>query len=83
MPDWSDNLESVARGTRIRESQITLGTACLVVEKAQAPKGELTVSTAIEKLEAARLRAMAGGPKVGGFPYLAETLRQAGVTRNL
>lgn len=28
-------------------------------------------------------RAFAGRPKVGGFPYLAETLRQAGVTRNL
>jgi uncharacterized protein YbcV (DUF1398 family) len=26
---------------------------------------------------------MAGRPKVGGFPYLAETLRRAGVTRNL
>lgn len=26
---------------------------------------------------------MAGRPKVGGFPYLAETLRLAGVTRNL
>jgi uncharacterized protein YbcV (DUF1398 family) len=28
-------------------------------------------------------RAMAGRPRVGGFPYLAETLRRAGVTRNL
>jgi len=26
---------------------------------------------------------MAIRPKVGGFPYLAETLRQAGVTRNI
>src|SRR5215467_5503490 len=26
---------------------------------------------------------MAIRPKVGGFPYLAETLRRAGVTRNL
>lgn len=26
---------------------------------------------------------MAGRPKVGGFPYLAETLRRAGVKRNL
>ncbi len=25
---------------------------------------------------------MSGRPKVGGFPYLAETLRRAGVTRN-
>jgi uncharacterized protein YbcV (DUF1398 family) len=40
------------------------------------------VSTAIENLQAAQQRAMAGRPKVGGFPYLAETLRRAGVTRN-
>src|SRR5580698_2601065 len=38
---------------------------------------------AIENLQAAQKRAMAGRPKVGGFPYLAETLRCAGVTRNL
>ncbi len=38
---------------------------------------------AIENLQAAQQRAMAGRPKVGGFPYLAETLRCAGVTRNL
>jgi len=41
------------------------------------------VSAAIEKLQDAQQRAMAGRPKVGGFPYLAETLRRAGVTRNL
>jgi len=41
------------------------------------------MSKAIENLEAAFQRAMAIRPKVGGFPYLAETLRQAGVTRNL
>jgi len=41
------------------------------------------VSKAIEVLQAAMQRAMAGRPKVGGFPYLAETLRRAGVTRNL
>jgi uncharacterized protein YbcV (DUF1398 family) len=41
------------------------------------------VSKAIEVLKAAQQRAMAGRPKVGGFPYLAETLRLAGVTRNL
>lgn len=28
-------------------------------------------------------RAAAGRPKVGGFPYLAESLRRAGVTRNM
>ena len=41
------------------------------------------MSKAIENLQAAQKRAMAGRPKVGGFPYLAETLRRAGVMRNL
>ena len=41
------------------------------------------MSKAIEKLEAAQRQAMSIRPKVGGFPYLAETLRQAGVTRNI
>ncbi len=41
------------------------------------------MSNAIANLQAAQQRAMAGRPKVGGFPYLAETLRRAGVTRNL
>ncbi len=41
------------------------------------------MSQAIENLESALQRAFAGRPKVGGFPYLAETLRRAGVTRNL
>jgi uncharacterized protein YbcV (DUF1398 family) len=41
------------------------------------------VSEAIENLQAAMQRAAAGRPKVGGFPYLAETLRRAGVTRNV
>jgi hypothetical protein len=41
------------------------------------------MSKAITNLQAAQQRAMAGRPKVGGFPYLAETLRRAGVTRNL
>jgi uncharacterized protein YbcV (DUF1398 family) len=41
------------------------------------------VSKAIENLQAAQQRALAIRPKVGGFPYLAEALRQAGVTRNL
>jgi uncharacterized protein YbcV (DUF1398 family) len=42
-----------------------------------------TSSKAIERLKTAQQRAMAGRPQVGGFPYLAETLRRAGVTRNL
>ncbi len=41
------------------------------------------MSKAIETLQAAQKHAMAGRPKVGGFPYLAETLRRAGVKRNL
>ena len=41
------------------------------------------MSNAIENLQSAQKRAMEGRPKVGGFPYLAETLRRAGVTRNL
>jgi uncharacterized protein YbcV (DUF1398 family) len=41
------------------------------------------VSKAIDNLNQAMKRAAAIRPKVGGFPYLAETLRQAGVTRNV
>lgn len=41
------------------------------------------MSKAIENLQAAQKRAMAGRPKIGGFPYLAETLRSAGVTRSI
>ena len=41
------------------------------------------MSKAVENLQVAQQRAMAIRPKVGGFPYLAEVLRQAGVTRNV
>jgi uncharacterized protein YbcV (DUF1398 family) len=41
------------------------------------------MSKAVENLQAAQKRAMAGRPRVGGFPYLAETLRRAGVIRNV
>ena len=41
------------------------------------------MSRAIENLKAAQQRGMAGRQKIGGFPYLAETLRRAGVGRNL
>jgi uncharacterized protein YbcV (DUF1398 family) len=41
------------------------------------------VSKAIDNLSEAMKRATAIRPKVGGFPYLAETLRQAGVTQNI
>lgn len=40
------------------------------------------MSKATESLQAAQQRAIAARPKVGGFPYLAETLRSAGVIRN-
>jgi len=38
------------------------------------------MSKAVANLEAAQQRAMDSRPKVGGFPYLADTLRRAGVT---
>jgi uncharacterized protein YbcV (DUF1398 family) len=41
------------------------------------------MSTAIENLQAALAHALVGRPKIGGFPHLAETLRLAGITRNL
>lgn len=41
------------------------------------------MSNAIANLKQAFERALAIRPKVGGFPYLAETLRLAGVTRNI
>ena len=40
------------------------------------------MSKAIENLQAALQRAMTSRPNVGGFPYLAETLRRAGVHFN-
>jgi uncharacterized protein YbcV (DUF1398 family) len=41
------------------------------------------MSEAIENLQRAMEKAAAIRPKEGGFPYLAETLRQAGVIRNV
>lgn len=41
------------------------------------------MSKAIENLQDALKTAMATRPKVGGFPHLAETLRRAGVKRNI
>lgn len=41
------------------------------------------MSKAIENLMEAQKYAMSIRPKIGGFPVLAETLRLAGVTRNL
>src|SRR5450631_3986182 len=41
------------------------------------------MSEAIENLMRAMKRAAESRPKVGGFPYLAETLRRAGATRNI
>lgn len=40
------------------------------------------MSKAVEKLMEAQKFAMSIRPKVGGFPHLAEALRQAGVTKN-
>ncbi len=41
------------------------------------------MSQAIETLKEAQQYAMTIRPKVGGFPYLAEVLRAAGVTKNV
>lgn len=41
------------------------------------------MSTAVENLLKAQQYAMNIRPKVGGFPYLAEALRKAGVSRNI
>jgi uncharacterized protein YbcV (DUF1398 family) len=41
------------------------------------------MSIAIDNLQAAQRRAMASRPTVGAFPVLAETLRRAGVRRNI
>jgi len=41
------------------------------------------MNKAVDDLMAAMKRAAAGRPKVGGFPYLAEILRQAGAIRNI
>jgi uncharacterized protein YbcV (DUF1398 family) len=41
------------------------------------------MSKAVDNLMKAMERAAIIRPKAGGFPYLAESLRQAGVTRNL
>lgn len=41
------------------------------------------MSKAIDNLQIAQKMAMEMRPKVGGFPYLAEILKQAGVKKNL
>ncbi|MES1228319.1 MAG: DUF1398 domain-containing protein, partial [Armatimonadota bacterium] len=41
------------------------------------------MSKATQNLQSAMHHAQSVRTKVGGFPYLAEVLRQAGVTRNL
>lgn len=41
------------------------------------------MSNAVHNLNTAMQRTTAIRPKVGGFPYLAECLRQAGVVRNI
>lgn len=41
------------------------------------------MSKAVEHLLKAQQHAMSIRPRVGGFPYLAEVLRKAGVTQNI
>jgi uncharacterized protein YbcV (DUF1398 family) len=61
-----------------------VGTGKLNVCEISRIRGKVNpISKAIDNLQVALQRGMAGRPKVGGFPYLAETLRRAGVTRNL
>ena len=64
--------EVFEEGIRLMDDELATLKAC--IESRPAP---------ITRLQAAMQRAMAGRPKVGGFPYLAETLRRAGVTRNI
>lgn len=40
------------------------------------------MNNAVERLKEAQSLAMAGRPKVNGFPHFAEALRRAGVRRN-
>lgn len=42
-----------------------------------------TMSKAVENLLRAQQRALSIRPKQGGFPYLAEVLKRAGVTKNI
>jgi uncharacterized protein YbcV (DUF1398 family) len=41
------------------------------------------MSNIIKKLTEAQQKAMENRPQVGGFPYLAEVLRQAGILKNI
>ncbi len=59
--------------------------AATLMHVCELPSGtkEPAMSEAIANLQAAQGRAIASRPRVGGFPYLAETLRSSGVTRNV
>jgi uncharacterized protein YbcV (DUF1398 family) len=54
-----------------------------ITEKAQPIQKENPMSKAIDNLMKAMEQTAAIRPKVGGFPYLAECLRRAGVNRNI
>jgi uncharacterized protein YbcV (DUF1398 family) len=54
----------------------------LHIPNSTAPKGNF-MSKAIDNLMKAMERGAGIRPKVGGFPYLAESLRLAAVTRNI
>lgn len=51
--------------------------------KSSKQKDRKNMSMAVENLLKAQKFAMSIRPKVGGFPYLAEALRKAGVKRNI
>ncbi len=62
-------VSSVHAGNEQRESRRTNST------------GDKAMKSTKERIADAYKRAMASRPKVGGYPYLAEALRQAGVAR--
>jgi len=55
----------------------------IILEISSVTSRRTILSRAIDNLHSALQRGMQGRLKVGGFPYLAENLRRAGVTRNL
>jgi hypothetical protein len=61
-------------------ADIDMASTLNLVKLAAGAGRVMIMSKATENLQAAQPRAAAGRPKVGGFPYLAETLRRAGVT---
>lgn len=66
--------------TGVLDNGLSIRQAVVILLIARRSK---TMSSATENLERAQRQAMHVRPAVGGFPVLAEVLRQAGVQRNL